>query len=293
MKTTDPKNIKDYKVGTRILYCNLRHQNHQREAIISEFSDSGEYVCLEYASDKTNDWYNVKDIIIFDTLKDKPSKDVEDFIKKEAEQFAKEEALFQKYDKMSYEQKVADAIEEECRMTEEDYDKIDWDQWMKENSEEFKNEKPKTLEFYPTQPSEDSCSYFLEIHNEETWKLCLKNNFSVPKFGWSGHPYTLGEGKIAHESKIDMYTLRNLKRIVDGLNLLYAKDHAPFPPTTFETSKEKVDWNKPVSTGDPIVSPTIPYTTSNPMPYTISTKCSDEWTPMFNNTPSKHSSFPK
>ena len=144
----------------------------------------------------------------------------------------------------SYEEKVAEAIDEECRMTEEDYDKIDWDQWMKENSEESKNEKPKELEVYPYAIyDKDKPKYFLEIYNGKIWKLCLRNDFpfNVPKFGWSseGHPYTLGEGKIAHESMIDMYTLTNLKRIVDGLNLLHTKDTETLTKDTFETSKEK------------------------------------------------------
>ena len=75
-------------------------------------------------------------------------------------------------------------------------------------------------------------------------------NFSVPKFGWSSevHPYTLGEGKIAHEYLINMYTLSNLKRIVDGLNMQNTKDNSPLPPTSFESSKfrnkEKIDWQK-------------------------------------------------
>ena len=124
-----------------------------------------------------------------------------------------------------YEEKEAEAIDKEFRMTEEDYDKIDWNQWMKENSEESKKEKPKEFEVYPYAIyDKDKPKYFLEIYNGEQWKLCSRNDFpfNVPKFGWSseGHPYTLGEGKIAHESKIDMYTLTNLKRIVDGLNLL-------------------------------------------------------------------------
>lgn len=92
----------------------------------------------------------------------------------------------------------------------------------------------------------------MEIYNGERWKLCLRAdlNFSVPKFGWSSevHPYTLGEGKIAHEYLINMYTLTNLKRIVDGLNMQNTKDSSPLPPTSFESSKfrnkEKIDWPK-------------------------------------------------
>lgn len=175
---------------------------------------------------------------------------LKDFIKKESENFTKS----QHYEK-SYEEKEAEAIEEECRMTEEDYDKIDWDQWMKENSEESKKEKPKEFEVYPYAIyDKDKPTYFLEIYNGKIWKLCMRNEsvFSVPKFGWSspnlysseGHPYTLGEGKIAHESMIDMYTLTNLKRIVDGLNLLYTKDTETLPKATFETSKEEIVWPK-------------------------------------------------
>lgn len=50
---------------------------------------------------------------------------------KKQEDHTKEE-----YNAVSYEQHEADAIDEECRMTEEDYDEIDWNKWMEENSEE-------------------------------------------------------------------------------------------------------------------------------------------------------------
>ena len=124
MKTTGSKNIKDYKENTRILYCHKCRQTLQREAIISEFSDSGEYVCLEHSHNETNDWYKVADIIVLDTLKNKHSKNIEEFIKKEREQFTREEALFQKYDKMSYEQQEADSIEKECEEYEITKDKM-------------------------------------------------------------------------------------------------------------------------------------------------------------------------
>jgi hypothetical protein len=124
MKTTRSKSIKDYKENTRILYCHKCHQTLQWEAIISEFSDTGEYVCLENSHNKTNDWCKVTDIIVLDTLKNKHSKNIEEFIKKEREQFTREEALFQKYDKMSYEQQEADAIEKECEEYEITKDKM-------------------------------------------------------------------------------------------------------------------------------------------------------------------------
>lgn len=90
--TKEEKNIKDYKENTRILYCHKCRQTLQFEAIISEFSDSGEYVCLEYSPNKTNDWYKVTDIIVLDTLKNKQTP----------------------VDEVSYEQQEADAIEKEC-----------------------------------------------------------------------------------------------------------------------------------------------------------------------------------
>lgn len=225
MKTTGSKNIKDYKENTRILYCHKRHQTPQFEAIISEFSDSGEYVCLEYSPNKTNDWYKVADIIVLDTLKDKQTP----------------------VDEVSYEQQEADAIEEECnKMTEEDWNSFG-EYHNKTESKEKEDVKPNTLEIYPPDSEKRKPIYFLEIYNGERWKLCMRAelNFSVPKFGWSSgevHPYTLGEGKIASEHMINMYTLRNLTRIVDGLNLVYEKDKNPIlPPTTYETSKEKID----------------------------------------------------
>lgn len=265
MKTTGSKNIKDYKENTRILYCHKCRQTLQWEAIISEFSDSGEYVCLEHYLNKTKDWYKVADIIVLDTLKNKHSKNIEEFIKKEREQFTREEALFQKYDKMSYEQQEADAIEKECEDYEIKKDEIifydevdqkmtgeDWNSFGEyHNKPELKEEKPNTFEVYPSEilSSEDRPKYFLEIYNGERWKLCLRAelNFSVPKFGWSSeevHPYTLGEGKIASDALVSMYSLPNLKRIVDGLNMQNTKDSSPLPPPMFETSKEKVDWQK-------------------------------------------------
>ena len=111
--------------------------------------------------------------------------------------------------------------------------------------------KPNTFEVYPSEilSSEDKPKYFLEIYNGERWKLCLRAelNFSVPKFGWSSeevHPYTLGEGEFASDGLISMYSLHNLKRIVDGLNMQDTKESSPLPPPSFETSKEKVDWQK-------------------------------------------------
>lgn len=125
MKTTGSKNIKDYKINTRILYCHKRHQTPQFEAIISEFSDSGEYVCLEYSPNKTNDWYKVADIIVLDTLKNKQTP----------------------VDEVSYEQQEADAIEkecEECKITKDKmifYDEVDQKMTEKELQKLVK-EKP-------------------------------------------------------------------------------------------------------------------------------------------------------
>jgi hypothetical protein len=102
MKTTGSKNIKDYKVNTRILYCHKRHQTLQWEAIISEFSDSGEYVCLEHSPNETNNWQKVTDIIVLDTLKNKQTP----------------------VDEVSYEQQEADAIEKECEEYEITKDKM-------------------------------------------------------------------------------------------------------------------------------------------------------------------------
>jgi len=121
------------------------------------------------------------------------------------------------------------------------------------NKPELKEENPKptTLEVYPDEVihGKNRPKYFLEIYNGKQWKLCLRAelNFSVPKFGWSSgevHPYTLGQGKIAPEGLISMYSLHNLKKIVDGLNMQDTKESSPLPPPSFETSKEKIDWQK-------------------------------------------------
>lgn len=254
MKATGSKNIKDYKINTRILYCHKRHQTPQFEAIISEFSDSGEYVCLEHSPNKTNDWYKVADIIVLDTLKNKQTP----------------------VDEVSYEQQEADAIEKECeeyeitkdtmifydevdqKMTEEDWNSFgeyhlsaeSYNEWLKKK--EKAQEELQKLEVYPSDVihGKNKPTYFLEIYNGERWKLCLRAelNLSIPKLGWSSgevHPYTLGEGKIAHEYLINMYTLSNLKRIVDGLNMQNAKESSPlFPPSFEPLHTNNPNWQK-------------------------------------------------
>jgi hypothetical protein len=94
------------------------------------------------------------------------------------------------------------------------------------------------LEVYPSKVihGKNRPNYFLEIYNGKQWKLCLRAelNFSVP----------LGQGKIASEGLISMYSLHNLKKIVDGLNMQDTKESSPLPPPSFETSKEKIDWQK-------------------------------------------------
>jgi hypothetical protein len=121
------------------------------------------------------------------------------------------------------------------------------------NKPELKEENPKptTLEVYPDEVihGKNRPKYFLEIYNGKQWKLWLTKelNFSVPKFGWSSveaHPYNLGQGKIAPEGLISMYSLHSLKKIVDGLNMQDTKESSPLPPPSFETSKEKIDWQK-------------------------------------------------
>ena len=113
-------------------------------------------------------------------------------------------------------------------------------------------EKPNTFEVYPSEilSSEDRPKYFLEIYNGERWKLCLRAelNFSVPKFGWSseeGHPYTLGDGEFASDGLMSMYSVHNLKRIVDGLNMQDTKESSPLPPTSFEPLRtNNPNWQK-------------------------------------------------
>lgn len=186
MKTTESIDIKDYKVNTRILFKYKSTIGTVFEGIILEFSDSGEYVCIQ-APDLKIHWHKVNEIQVVDTLQNKAVEEFKDQLVKESIEFAKKHDLYEK---------------------------------PKETLKEQKIEKPH-YEVYPNyKTNEPTQAYFLEIYNGKTWKLCLRNSFSVPKFGWSGHPYTLGEGEITDESRIDMYTLRNLKRIVDGLNLL-------------------------------------------------------------------------
>jgi hypothetical protein len=101
------------------------------------------------------------------------------------------------------------------RMTEEDWEDLANQLYSNKN----------TYECYPENYLQTDCRYFLEIYNNTDWKLCLRNNLSVPKFDLSGelHPYTLGEGKIEKPEMISMYTFVNLKRIVDGLNFYFER----------------------------------------------------------------------
>jgi len=214
MKTTGSIDIKDYKVNTRILYTNKTSIfDTLFEGIILEFSDSDEYVCIQ-APDLKIHWHKVNEIRVVDMLKNKAMEEFKDRLVKDSVEFAKKHDLYEK---------------------------------PKETLKEQKTEKTH-YEVYPNyKTNEPTPVYFLEIYNGKTWKLCLRNSFSVPKLGLSSevHPYTLGEGEIADESRIDMYTLKNLKRIVNGLNLLYEKDKpriSPYPD--FETAKDKIDWQK-------------------------------------------------
>ena len=137
---------------------------------------------------------------------------------------------------------------------EEMVEQEDWNSFGEShNKPELKEENPKpnTLEVYPSEVihGKNRPKYFLEIYNGKQWKLWLTKelNFSVPKFGWSNgeaHPYNLGQGKIASDGLISMYSLHNLKKIVDGLNMQDTKESSPLPPSSFETSKEKIDWQK-------------------------------------------------
>jgi hypothetical protein len=211
MKTTGSINIKDYKANTRVLFkYKSTTIGAVFEGIILEFSDSGEYVCIQNTIGKTH-WHQTKDLHVEDTLKNKAVEEFKDRLVKDSIEFAEKHDLCVKPEKS--------------------------EETLKSHYEVYPNYKF----------NEPTSVYFLEIYNGKTWKLCLRNNFSVPKLGWfssEGHPYTLGEGEIADESRIDMYTLRNLKRIVDGLNLLYDKDKETLPKTTYETAKEKEDWHQ-------------------------------------------------
>lgn len=89
------------------------------------------------------------------------------------------------------------------------------------------------IEYYPKNYAENNCMYYLEFFQNDRWKLYLRQILSVPKFGICNelHPYVLGEGKIDKPEMISMYTYKNLKRIVDGLNLLpkLNEDLNPYP----------------------------------------------------------------
>jgi hypothetical protein len=211
MKTTGSINIKDYKVNTRVLFKYKSTISTVFEGVILEFSDSGEYVCIQNTVGKTH-WHQTKDLHVEDTLKNKAIEEFKDRLVKDSIEFAKKHDLCVKPEKS--------------------------EETLKSHYEVYPNYKF----------NEPTSVYFLEIYNGKTWKLCFRNSFNVPKLGWfssEGHPYVLGEGEIAAEYLINMYTLCNLKRIVDGLNLLYDKDKTPISPyPDFETAKEKVDWQK-------------------------------------------------
>jgi hypothetical protein len=103
-------------------------------------------------------------------------------------------------------------------------------------------------EYYPKNYAENNCMYYLEFFQNDRWKLYLRQTLSVPKFSICSKlpSYVLGEGKVDIPDMYSMYTYNNLKRIVDGLNLLpkLNEDLNPYPKMSSET------FNPPQATTD-------------------------------------------
>lgn len=200
----------EYKIGTNIIYKEgspLRY-NSLYEGQILGYSDSKKYVNIKNKN-SVSGWYELDSIHVVDTVK-KIKSDVSGYMVDPA----KNEFISKKKQSEEELQKVIlkAGDKDDPRMTEEDWNDLANQLYSNKN----------TYECYPENYSETDCRYYLEIFNDTDWKLRLRNNMSIPKFGMSGElfPYCLGEGKIDKPEMISMYNLRNLKRIVDGLNLL-------------------------------------------------------------------------
>jgi hypothetical protein len=218
----------EYKIGTNIIYRPFCKVGSLYEGQILGYSDSKKYVNIESKNGSSN-WYEIDDIGVVDTVERIKSDNSEyivdptnnDFIsKKKQSEEEMQKVIFKASDK------------DDPRMSDEDWNDLANQLYSNKN----------TYECYPENYLETDYMYYLEIFNNTDWKLCLRSKMNIPKFGMSGelHPYTLGEGKMDKPEMISMYNLRNLKRIVDGLNLLVKPNEnlKPYPKMS------KGDWKK-------------------------------------------------
>ena len=140
---------------------------------------------------------------------------------KKHEEYAVKHNLYKKPE-VSYEQREADAIEEECdRMTEEDYDAIDWTTLEEENSKE------------KTKPNKNDS--FTEVVRLSDYKVFTKNDYN--------HLFY----HIDRETFInETYTVEAIQKFIDqGLFVILKRSSDPM-------------WQKPLSTSNPIPNTTSP-----------------------------------
>jgi hypothetical protein len=225
-------NPTQYKIGTNIIYRMFGQLDFPKiEGKIVNFSDNRHYVKVKQKNGGYF-WSHVDELHVYASFSEIPTEtksEVSEYIVDPINDFiSKKKKSEEEMQKVIFKTNEAD----DPRMTDEDWNALANQLYSNKN----------TYGCYPENYSETDCRYFLEIYNDTDWKLCMRNNMNIPKFGMSGelHPYTLGEGKIDKPEMISMYNLRNLKRIVDGLNSV-AK---PNEDLNSYPKMSKGDWKK-------------------------------------------------
>jgi hypothetical protein len=139
---------------------------------------------------------------------------------KKQEDYAKEE-----YGAVSYEQHEAEAIEEECRTAEKDYNEIDWTTCKKENSEDYLLVKRRLSK-------NDVATSVVRLSD---YKVFIKNDYNQ-KF------YHIDKESFLNEH----YTFNEVQKFVDqGLFVVLNQINDPM-------------WQKPLSTSNPMPNTTSP-----------------------------------
>lgn len=260
----------DYKIKTTIIYRLFSKVGSLYEGEILSYSNSKKYVNIKIkngsfqwyeSKNGSSQWYEIDSIFVVDTvenLKEKyeflsnycVDKTNNDYFKEKKKCEKEMQKLSENIDLTSKKPfpfsndpfisgfTVARPSEvcDNCdpRMTDED-----WEDLTKQLYPD---------EYYPKNYAENNCMYYLEFFKNDRWKLYLRQTLSVPKFSICSElpSYVLGEGKVDNPNMISMYTYNNLKRIVDGLNLLpkLNEDLNPYPKMSSGT------FNPPQATTD-------------------------------------------
>lgn len=234
----------EYKNGTTIIYRLFSKVGSLYEGEILGYSDSKKYVNIKNKN-SLSQWHEIDSIYVVDTVEKIKSEfftkeDIEhenkNIVTKEDVQDYENMIKWQKFKEnyWTYGANVETEDKDDPKMTDED-----WEDLTKQLYPD---------EYYPKNYAENNCMYYLEFFKNDRWKLYLRQTLSVPKFSICSElpSYVLGEGKVDNPNMISMYTYNNLKRIVDGLNLLpkLNEDLNPYPKMSSGT------FNPPQATTD-------------------------------------------